>query len=184
MKKTFFILALLSCTILVFSQNEKDIRVNKVKSITTWQDENGTSCKDTYEAFDKNGNTTMLIRYKKDGSVDSKETFRYDKSQNKVEEYEYNGSNAVVSHKQYTYNAFNKRTEEKELGPNGELIRKTTITYSPSGQKTGETITDSKGLLIKQVEYSYNTKKLRTQRITKNKQKQVESVKKWSYEYF
>ena len=116
MKTTLGTLILLLLCNLAYCQSNKEIKLNKIKSITTFQndkDESPSSAyKDAYEAYDKNGNTTLKIRYKKDGSVEKKETARFDKNQNKVEEFEYDGKNEVVTHKVFVYNAFQKKTEE------------------------------------------------------------------------
>lgn len=188
MLKYPILLCLLFSAFLVSAQSEKEIKQNKIKSITTWStdnDEGNTSPrKEMYESFDKNGNTLIRIKYKKDGSVNSKETFKYDKNQNKTEEIEYDGENKVVSHKAYAYNSFQKKTEELEYNPAGGLVKKTTFTYTPSGEKATETVSDPKGGLIKQTEYKYSAKNLRIQKITTNKSKQVESTKKWAYEFY
>ena len=188
MKTILFLLILVGICKLAPCQSNKEIRFNKIKSVTTWQSEKGAGqsdvVKESYEVFDKDGNTTLKIKYKKDGTVDTKETTKYDKNQNKIEEFQYTGSDEIVSHKAYVYNAFGKKTEEREYTPTGEPSKETVFTYNPSGEKNAEIVTDSKGNLLKKVEYSYNAKNLKTQRTTSNKTKQVESVKKWSYEYY
>lgn len=187
MKKLLLLLPLLILGYYSFSQSDKEIKQNKIKTITTWQSEKenpSSSYKESVETYDKFGILIQRIKYKKDGSVDSKETFKYDKFQNKIEEFEYDGNNAVVKHKVYVYNSFQKKTEEREYTPTGEISSRTVITYNPNGDKESETLIDSKGALVKQVEYKYNAKKLKTQRTSSNKAKQLESVKKWSYEYY
>ncbi len=188
MRKTLIFATLLLAGHIAFSQSGKEIKTNKIKSITTWQNDKDDSpakvYKDTYEVFDKNGNTTTKIDYKKDGSIKSRQQFKFDKDNNKTEELEYDGNNVVITHKTYAYNAFGKRTEEKEFAPNGELTRKTTYTLNASGDKTAETVTDAKGAMLKKVEYTYNSRNLKTQRTTSNKAKQVELIKKWTYEYY
>lgn len=172
----------------VNGQSAKDVKENKVKSVITWQsdkDENPVRIyKDSFEAFDKNGNTTLKINYNADGSTERKVSFRYDKNQNKTEEIVYKGDNEIVSHKVIVYNSLGKKTEERELSPSGELLKKTVFSYNASGEKSAETTTDAKGNLLKTTEYQYNSRKLKIQRITSNKAKVVESVKKWAYEYY
>ncbi|MFN8133700.1 MAG: hypothetical protein U0Z17_00145 [Bacteroidales bacterium] len=94
------------------------------------------------------------------------------------------GDNEIVSHKVIVYNSLGKKTEERELSPSGELLKKTVFSYNASGEKSAETTTDAKGNLLKTTEYQYNSRKLKIQRITSNKAKVVESVKKWAYEYY
>lgn len=188
MKTLTAILLLLLFSNLAHCQSNKEIKLNKIKSVTSWSNdkEDGTSTtyKDSYEAFDKNGNTILKLKYKKDGTVSGKETWKYDKNENKVEEFEYDGNNSIVSHKTSVYNALEKKTEERELSASGELIRKTSFTYTPAGEKATETVTDAKGNVLKKVEYSYNARDLKTQRSSSNKYKKLETLKKWAYEYY
>jgi hypothetical protein len=174
--------------LLALGQSNKDIKSNKIKSIITWQNDKGDNSseayKDSYEVFDKYGNTTLKIRYKKDGSVSSKETCKYDKNQNKIEEFVYEDADKVLSHKVYVYNALHKKTEEREFSPAGELVRETMYTYNLEGEKSSETCTDPKGNLLKKVEYKYNSRSLKTQKSTTDKADKTESVKKWAYEYY
>lgn len=183
---TFLFLTLLS--ILAHGQSAKEIKENKVKSVTIWQNDKDeiplNTYKVSYETFDKQGNTLLKIKFDTDGSTDSKVSYRYDKNQNKTEEIEYNGDNEIVSHKLIVYNAFGKKTEERELSPSGDLLTKTVFSYNSSGDKSAETTMNAKGDILKTTEYQYNSRKLKTQRTTTNKTKQVESLKKWTYEYY
>jgi hypothetical protein len=188
MKTTLGILCLLFLYFLAPCQSTKDIRKNKIKSISIWQtpkeNNSDSPVKESYEAFDKNGNTTLKVAYLADGSVDKKETTKYDKNQNKIEEFEYDGNNQVRSHKSYVYDKFQNKLEENEYAPSGELIKKTVFTYSHEGDKLSETVIDEKGAVLKKVEYRYNSHNLKVQKISTNKTKQVESVRKWGYEYY
>jgi hypothetical protein len=188
MKSTLGIICLLLIYTLAPAQSAKDIKKNKVKSVTIWQSakegDPNTQVKESYEVFDKNGNTTLRIEYKPDGSVDKKETFRYDKNQNKVEEFEYEGDNIVRTHKMYLYDKFRNKAEEQEYSPTSELIKKTIFSYNTGGDKLTETVTDAKGGTLKKTEYKYNTHTLKVQKIVTNKAKQLESVRKWGYEYY
>ena len=188
MKSTLGILCLLFIYSLALCQSAKDVKKSKIKAITIWQStkESGpeSPIKESYEAFDRSGNTILKIAYKPDGSVDTKETARYDKNENKVEEFKYDGDSQVGSHKTWVYDKFQNKIEEDEFSPSGELNKKTTFTYTPAGDKLFETIMDANGNVLKKVEYRYNVRNLKVQRLTTNKVKQVESVKKWGYEYY
>lgn len=187
MKKLLLILPLLVLGYCSFSQSDKEIRQNKIKTITFWQSEKdnpSSTYKESVETYDKNGNLIQRIKYRKDGTVDSKETYKYDKYDNKIEEFEYDNNNAIVKHKVSVYNSFQKKTEEREYTPTGEISSRTVYTYNAAGDKESETLIDSKGAMVKQIEYKYNPKKLKIQRSTSNKAKQLESMKKWSYEYY
>ena len=188
MKTTLSIFCLLMLYVFAPGQSIKDIKKNKIKSITIWQStkESGPDApvKESFESFDKDGNSILKIEYKTDESVDNKVITRYDKYDNKVEEFTYEGENQVASHKTWVYDKFQNRTEEDEFTPSGELNKKTAYTYTPKGDKLTETVTDANGTVLKKVEYRYNTRDLKVQRLTSNKKKQLESVKKWGYEYY
>lgn len=167
-------------------QSAKDIKANKIKSVTTWQKDQGDkpseAHKDSYEVFDKYGKTTLKVIYEKDGSVKIKKTCRYDNNQNKIEDFDYAENGEVVLHKIYGYNAFQKKTEEKEYSSSGELVHKTSIAYNLAGDRTSETVNESKSYTVKKVEYKHNSRGLKTEKTTTGKTNQLEGVKKWTYE--
>ncbi|NVO19908.1 MAG: hypothetical protein HXX13_09415 [Bacteroidetes bacterium] len=188
MKTALGIVCLLCFYLIAPCQSDKDIKKNKIKSITTWQStkESGPDnpLKESFETYDKEGNMTQQIEYKADGSVDKKEVSRFDKSGNKIEEIKYEGDNVISSRKTLKYDKFQNKIEEDEFSPSGILLKKTLILYQPTGEKLSETILDGTGLLLKKTEYRYNTRDLKVQKITTNKSRQLESVKKWGYEYY
>jgi hypothetical protein len=187
MKNIIICFFLLFSGLLTFAQGSKEIKLNKIKSVTTWQSdtEEGSAelVKESYDEFDKNGNPVLEINYKKDGTVNHKKTTKYDRKQNKIEEIEYEGDFVIKSHKAYMYNSLGKKTDEREYNPSGALIQTTSFSYYPDGEKKSETTTDAKGTVLKLVEYKYNSRQLKIQKISQNKEKKSEAIKKWSYEY-
>jgi membrane-associated HD superfamily phosphohydrolase len=186
--KTFKIISLLLLLpFVVFCQGKKDVKKNKIKTITVWQTDiaNGesTSYKESYEEYDKNGNPTALIEYDKNGTVTKKETAKYDKFLNKIEETQFDLKDKINVKKIFKYNAKNEKIEEMEYNSSGKIIKRTTITYKLNGDKATETVYDASGELIKKIQYNYNAKHLRTERQTLNSKNVLKSLKKWSYEY-
>jgi len=91
--KKFLILFLIIIPFVGFTQSKKTIRENKIHSQTTKK----TIAKDTvfityvqtYEEFDKNGKTTLKIKYDSKGVMRKKNSYVYDSFGNLTEEMEY-----------------------------------------------------------------------------------------------
>lgn len=173
---------------MAYGQSDKEIRKNKIKSVTTWQsdkdDNPPVAYKDTYELYDKAGNLVAKTQYKKDGSVDWKETYLWDKYQNKTEELHYRGESVLQKKMSWKYNAKNQRIEEKEFEGNGTLKRVTSYQYNADEERSLETVKDAQGTQIKTIEYKYGSKGLKTEKVTRNRLNKPESIKKWAYEYY
>lgn len=189
MKTTALFLFITVFSFSCFSQSKKEAKANKIKSTTVWQadNENGktNTYKESYQEYDKNGNTITKIEYSKEGTIKKKETTVYDANQNKTAETEYDLKNNINKKKTYKYNALNDKTEEIEYNATtNAIIKKTTYTYNANGDKTGETITDASGNVTKKIVYNYNTKDLKNDKQTYTGSNVLESVKKWVYEYF
>ena len=169
-------------------QSKKDIKANNIKSITVWQsdkiDNSTQTVKETYEEFDKHGNTTLKIKFSKTGSISSKETCRYDKNQNKIEDIKYDENGKITSHKVYVFNYLGRKTEEREFSSDGDIILETIFMYNLAGDKSSEVVTDAKGNLLKKTEYKYNSKNLKIQKVTIDKISKTDSIKKWAYEFY
>ena len=161
MKKIVILLlgVALSVFILESSKNEMKNKVNAITQNATLYDKGKTlTYKESYEEFDQKGKSTLKIDYKKDGSVDSKKTFKYNNAGDKIEEIEYTGS--------------------------GSVDKKTTTTYNAQGEKDTETTFDGSGRMIKKASYSYNAKNLKTEKKTYSAANTLESVKKWEYIFY
>jgi hypothetical protein len=142
-----FVLSLLFSN-LIFAQSKKDIKKNKIKSITEWNTkfQNGkeVSFKESFTVFDKNGRTIELTEYTKDGSIKKKESTKYDAYDNKVEENKYENDQNSNSSKEktkkiiYKYNINNDKIEEEEYDGNGKLLKKSIYSYDNKGLKVGK----------------------------------------------
>jgi len=139
--KNLIVLLLAIVPIFAMSQSKKELRSNKIQSKTierTEQKDGQTiTYKESYEVYDKNGNTILREEYNKAGEVKTKESFKYDNFGNMIEKIE-----------------FEKKT--------GKTI-KTLCKYNADGNKIEETVYDSGGNIIEKKSYSYNNKALRTE---------------------
>jgi len=169
----------------------KQEKKHKVKSSTTTMTvyENGkaSTWKDSYEEFDRNGNTTLAVDYAKDGAVTHKETYLYDKSGN-VTELGVTDAKEGKSYKMtYTYTVIKDKSllaEESEFTPSGALKKKTVYTYNASKKKATETVTDATGQPIKKVIYNYNARNMKSHKQVFGKTNLPESAKEYLYEYY
>jgi hypothetical protein len=164
---------------------------NKVKSTTILQTvyENGKpiTYKESTETFNKQGKTTMVIEYDKDGTIIRKETTNYDKDQNVIEETFFCLKTNKNYKKTYKYTVIKDKTplaEEVEYNASGAVIKRISYTYNANGNKASEMVTDANGQLINKVVFLYNSKNLKTFKQTYNKDNAFESIKEWQYEYY
>ena len=152
----FFVVAVSAS--LLFSQSKKEVKDNKIKSTTeTIKATDGikeTAYKDSYIAFDKNGNITEQTEYNPDGSVKNKFTMKYDNFKNKTEEIEYEGS-VLKQKRQFSYNANGDKTVELTLDSSGKLLKKETYTYNKQGLRVEKKVYNSANALVETHVYSY-----------------------------
>jgi hypothetical protein len=164
---------------------------NKVRSCTTMSTvyENGkaASWKESYEEFDRAGNTTLYVLYNKEGSVQRKEVKSWDKNGNITEETVTDAKESKSCRITYTYTVVKDKSllaEESEFSPSGSLVKKTAYTYNASKKKASETITDGTGQIVKKIMYNYNSKNLKTHKQVYGKNNMPESSKEYQYVYY
>src|SRR4051812_7667772 len=152
--KLFCLFFLLIFSFLSFGQSKKEIKKNKIKSITelTSVIENGKEItfKDYYYVFDKEGRGIEETDFNKNGSVQKKQSSKYDNNDNKIEETYFhdkelktNEERAIAESAQNKnirtvnkYNANNDKTEESTFDVStGKLINKERFSYNAKGEK-------------------------------------------------
>ncbi len=177
-----------------FSQSSKKVKNFRIKSTTEWiilynGNEKLEPRKDTYTAFDKEGNVIEKIEYNKDGSVKKKETSVFDSKGNLMEESSFEpkaekeskeANNKKIS---YKYNASNDKTEENVYDTEGKLIKKILYTYNRNGDKSVELTMDANSKVLKKSIYTYDSKGLKLERKNYNGDNVLESVKKYDYAF-
>ena len=191
MKKIALIVLALALFIILPAFAGKSEKKHKVKSVTMFRTlyENGkpTTIKESFEVYDKNGNTIELTEFAKDGSVQRKETYVYDNHNNVTEEVIKDPIKNLDYKKTYRYSVIKDKTplvEESEFNAAGNLILKKVYTYNANGKKASETLTDGAGVIISKQLFIYNARNLKTFRQTFNKSNVLENVKEWQYEYY
>lgn len=196
---TFISLFLLTFFGTGFSQSKKEIKKNKILSVTEWtikmEDGKEITYKESYTAYDKNGNVTENTEYNKDGSIKKKETAVYDNLKGKiVQETKYEDKTKISVNKDdkqkdffkktvYKYNANNDKTEEQEFDSTNKLTKKKQYSYNSKGERILETTYDGENKLLKKTVYTYNSKSLLVEKKTYDASNQMETEKKFDYAF-
>jgi len=181
------------------AQDKKDVKKNKIKSVTEFVvlNENGkdVTFKGYYKAFDKNGKSIEETEFNRDGSIQKKDLTKYDKYNNKIEETNFKkqktAEEKMANTKEknnvrttYKYNANNDKTEESTYDAvTGKLISKETSSYNNKGEKSIEEIRDGDDKLVKKIIYAYE-KGLKSEKKIFNADNVLLETKKYIYEFY
>ena len=143
------------------AQSKKDIRKNGVKSLTemiiNYHDGKESTHQDSYQKFNKNGDTVDETEFDKTGKIKKR----------------------VVT----KYNSLNDKTEETTFDEKGKQVEKLTYKYNSDGEKTEEWLYNDKNELVEKSVYSFNKKGLKTDRKTYDMKGKLIQLKKYIYEY-
>jgi len=142
-----------------FSQSKKEIKDNKIKSTTVEKTEQKdgvvVTYKETYEEYDKNGNTIVKIEYNKAGEIKSKENNKYDGFGNVTEKTEYEKKSGNTIKTTYKYDAKGEKTEEIVYDTDGVIKSKQIFVKDNKGLKKETKEYNSKGELRWSRKYTY-----------------------------
>ncbi|MES2140889.1 MAG: hypothetical protein V4511_14375 [Bacteroidota bacterium] len=183
------------------AQGKKDIKKNKIKSITEFVTvtENGKeiSYKAYYVVFNKNSEIIEETEYTSNGSIKKGETTKYDVNNNKIEETYFeqkerknpkNNSEPIekINIKTvYKYNVHNDKIEEEELDiVNAKLNKKHLFSYNKKGEKDSEETYNAEKKIIKKETFIYNNRGLKAEKRTFNGNNELEILKKYVYEFY
>jgi hypothetical protein len=202
MKKKFIYALLLICMLVgtSFDQSKKEVKKNKIKSITEFitvkESGKDVTYKSYYIAFNKNGEIVEETEYNSNGSLKKKETTKYDANNNKIETTYYcqkktnqkapnpEPTEIVNSKTVYKYNVHNDKIEESDIDPNnGKLIKMHSFIYNSKGEKEAEETYDTEKKLLKKVTFVYDSKGLKTEKKFFGGNNALEMVKKYVYEF-
>lgn len=90
MKAKLLVIAILTISLSAFSQKKEAIKDFKLKSTTVYseeyEDSKGLPVKESYNAFDVNGNLLEEIEYDNNGKEKKHITYEYDAQGNKIKE--------------------------------------------------------------------------------------------------
>jgi len=177
-----------------FAQSKKEVLKKKIKSITenvtVYENGKEATYKESYILFNKAGKIIEETTYNKDGSIQKKETFKFDNDKNKLEETYYRDAEeekkkGVESKKiSYKYNVNGDKSEEIEYDGSGKVTKKIVYGYNGLGEKNLETHYNGDGKLLKKAAYTYDNKSLKIKREAYTATNVLESVKKYTYEFF
>lgn len=183
-----------------FGQSKKDIKENKIKSVTEFVtvSENGKEItyKASYIAFNKKGDVVEETEFTKNGTIKKRETKKYDINDNKTEEtlFELKEKKAPKTAPEKVeitnlktvlkYNAHNDKIEITELdATNSKLITRQLFFYNNKGEKDKEETYDAENRIIKKAVFYYNNKGLKTEKKNFNENNILEVTKKYVYEF-
>ena len=162
MKHLLLSFILIFSVVSLFAQSKKEIKSNKIKSSTEVHiiagHEKDSTYKDTYQAFDKDGNTIEEIKFNPNGTVKKRRTFKFDSDKNKTEEVEYDGTTLSKKH-QYSYNAHGDKVLEVTYDGSNKLVKKEVYIYNSLGLKVEHKIYDGNNVLIETHKFTYDTGK-------------------------
>jgi len=162
MKPSLMIIVCMLISLTAFTQTKKECVKYHIKSVTSYstdvEDEQAAPVRESYEEFDRQGNTILFIEFKKDGTIKRKEAT--------------------------AYNSMGDKSEIKEFDASGNVVRVTRFSYTPFGNKASEKEIDASGNLLKETEYTYDPRNLKVLKTTYGKNREFRSRKKWEYESF
>lgn len=155
-----FIYLLFTCLLVSYTtnaQSKKEIKKNKISSVTVTETSGSKTINDSKTTYDENGEVIEKSEYNKDGVL------------KKTMKYKMNNLGDVI--------------QEEEYDEKNTLKEKTIISYNANGDKKDELVYDSNGKLIKKHVYVYDKKGLKTERKTLDAAGKLVSVKKYTYTF-
>lgn len=184
-----------------FAQGKKDVKKNKIKSITEYVTiiENGKEItyKTYYVVFNKNADIIEETEYNNNGTIKKSETIKYDVNNNKIEETHFEQKEKKIPKNNsqpieniniktiYKYNVHNDKTEESEFDiTNAKQLKKHIFSYNNKGEKDREETYNAENKMTKKETYYYNNKGLKLEKKTFNGNNELETTKKYMYEYY
>lgn len=150
-----FVSLILGGNLAVQAQSKKDIKNNKVKSITEVIVKGDKTYNDTFQSFNKNGNVLEEIKYDNSGKIKERVTYKYNKSNKKSEQITFDASGNQKGKETYKYNADEEKNEESIYDGNNKLISRSVYTYNAKGLKKQKKTFDAQGTLVQTKTYQY-----------------------------
>lgn len=105
--------------------------------------------------FNEQGNKIEENRYKSDGSLNWKSTYKYDDKGNQIEENSYKSNGSLDSKSTYKYDAKGNEIEKNVYNSDGSLDWKHTYKYDAKGNEIEENWYNSDGSLSWKYTYKY-----------------------------
>lgn len=158
--KQFTIVVFLSVlTASTFAQSKKEVKKNKIKTvteqITDYVGGKEITRNDSYKKFNKQGEVLEEVEYDKTGKLKRKVISRYNEFDDKVEETIVDANNHQVEREVYKYDSFKEKSEVLHYNERNELDSRSVYIINGNGLKTEKKTYDAKGKLIQIKKYSY-----------------------------
>ncbi|MGX7689077.1 hypothetical protein ACWA1C_18075 [Flectobacillus roseus] len=150
---------LLATSYLSYGQSKKEVKKNKIKTvtelITDYVGGKEVTRNDSYKKFNKQGEVTEEIEYDKTGKLKRKVLSRYNEFDDKVEETVVDVNNHQVEREVYKYDSFKEKSEVLHYNERNELDSRSVYIINGNGLKTEKKTYDAKGKLIQIKKYLY-----------------------------
>ncbi|NBA75177.1 hypothetical protein GOQ04_06440 [Emticicia sp. ODNR4P] len=150
---------LLATSYLSYGQSKKEVKKNKIKTvtelITDYVGGKEVTRNDSYKKFNKQGEVTEEIEYDKTGKLKRKVLSRYNEFDDKVEETIVDVNNHQVEREVYKYDSFKEKSEVLHYNERNELDSRSVYIINGNGLKTEKKTYDAKGKLIQIKKYLY-----------------------------
>ena len=142
----------------LIAQSKKEIKKNKITSVTVTEVNGGKTINDSKTVYDGEGEVTEKAEYSKDGSLKKTMKYKMNNLGDVVEEEEYDEKNVLKEKTQIKYNALGDKKEELVYDAGNKLLKKHVYVYDAKGLKTERKTLDASGKLLSTKKYSYTFK--------------------------
>lgn len=152
-------LAILLTGSLCVAQGKKEVKKYNIREVTEtltyYEDGVAQTRPESYEKFDKDGNTVEKIDYNKEGKIKERVVRKYDRFGEQTEEIVFDGDGKQKEREVYKYNNMGEKSEEWKYDENDQLISKSYYTLDGRGLKTEKKTYDAAGNPIEVKNYEY-----------------------------
>ncbi|MDI9857620.1 hypothetical protein [Flectobacillus roseus] len=150
---------LLATSYLSYGQSKKEVKKNKIKTVTEQITESiggkEVTRNDGYKKFNKQGEVIEEAEYDKSGKLKRKVLSKYNEFDDKIEEVIVDGNNHQIEREVYKYDSFKEKSEVLHYNEHNELDCRSVYSINGNGLKTEKKTYDAKGKLIQVKKYTY-----------------------------
>ena len=124
MRRSFIVAVSILLTFCSFAQSKKDIKKNKIASVTVTETANGKTIDDSKTMYDANGEVIEKSEYNKEGSLKKTMKYKFNNLGDAVEEYEYDEKHNLKEQTLIRYNANGGKKEKLVYDGDTKLLNK------------------------------------------------------------
>lgn len=158
MKLIYALFAFLLVGNTTIAQSKKDIKKNKIGSLTVTETSGSKTINDSKTTYDENGEVIEKSEYNKDGILKKTMKYKMNNLGDVVQEEEYDEKNSLKEKTIISYNASGDKKDELVYDSNNKLVKKHVYVYDKKGLKTERKTYDASGKLISSKKYTYTFK--------------------------